>query len=218
MTTHDEIFGGMDVAVAAGCIKEHYKVLSPKDQEFALDLARRVINGRGLSDKQAFWIRKLTQRIHERMIAPQERKTVDLGGMEGINAMFAKRASSRAAIVLDDGEQAIRLQVAGPTSRHPGTINVTTQGSFENRTWFGRILENGTFEQSPRQEAPESVITLLRRFSADPVTVATEHGRRTGSCCFCNRTLNDKRSIEVGYGPICADKFGLEWGAASKAA
>jgi len=34
----------------------------------------------------------------------------------------------------------------------------------------------------------------------------------TGNCCFCRRELTDKRSTEVGYGPICADHFSLPWG------
>lgn len=220
MDNIEQIIAQLSVAECAVIIGEHYKHLSPKDQVFALDLARRA-NAKSFSDKQAFWLRKMTARIQENMTAPKERKSVEIGAMAGIIGMFnkvaAKSKNFRAAVVLDDGSQAIRLSIAGPTSKMPGTVNVTTNGSFENRTWFGRILENGSFEMSSRQETPDSVVALLRRFSADPVTVAAEHGKRTGSCCFCNRELNDKRSIEVGYGPVCADKFGLEWGS-SKAA
>jgi hypothetical protein len=42
--------------------------------------------------------------------------------------------------------------------------------------------------------------------------VAAEHGHKTGNCCFCSRPLNDARSTEVGYGPVCADKWELPWG------
>lgn len=35
----------------------------------------------------------------------------------------------------------------------------------------------------------------------------------TGHCCFCSLPLTDERSTAVGYGKVCADHFGLSWGA-----
>ena len=52
----------------------------------------------------------------------------------------------------------------------------------------------------------------LKAFAADPETVAAQYGSLTGNCCFCGRKLTDDRSTNVGYGPVCADKFGLNWG------
>lgn len=40
-------------------------------------------------------------------------------------------------------------------------------------------------------------------------------GHATHHCCFCGIELTDEgngRSVEVGYGPICAGKNGLPWG------
>lgn len=40
-------------------------------------------------------------------------------------------------------------------------------------------------------------------------------GKLSHHCVFCNRALTDDadgRSIDVGYGPVCADKHGLPWG------
>ena len=40
-------------------------------------------------------------------------------------------------------------------------------------------------------------------------------GHATHHCCFCGLTLTDEgegKSIEVGYGPVCARKNGLPWG------
>jgi hypothetical protein len=60
---------------------------------------------------------------------------------------------------------------------------------------------------------------LIREYSltsADKVTAeqAAEFGKVTGACVFCSRLLTDERSLEVGYGPVCADKNGLPWGGA----
>lgn len=45
---------------------------------------------------------------------------------------------------------------------------------------------------------------------------AARFGRLTGACVFCSRKLTDERSIEVGYGPVCAEREGLPWGEVAK--
>lgn len=42
--------------------------------------------------------------------------------------------------------------------------------------------------------------------------LAAKFGALYGRCVFCSQTLTDERSIEVGYGPICAENHGLPWG------
>lgn len=44
---------------------------------------------------------------------------------------------------------------------------------------------------------------------------AARFGHEHARCVFCSRNLSDEkdgRSVDVGYGPICADKYGLPWG------
>jgi hypothetical protein len=41
---------------------------------------------------------------------------------------------------------------------------------------------------------------------------AAAWGHLTGVCVFCTRRLTDARSIEVGYGPVCAARESLPWG------
>lgn len=51
----------------------------------------------------------------------------------------------------------------------------------------------------------------------DPSTVAQQHGVATGRCCFCGRLLSTAESRSAGYGPDCADRFGLPWGSTAVA-
>jgi hypothetical protein len=88
-----------------------------------------------------------------------------------------------------------------------------------SRDWLGRVLLDGTYQ--PSREAngrTEAITQRLRAFAADPAKVAAEHGRLTGCCCFCAKTLTDERSTAVGYGQTCAGHYGLPWGAPEKAA
>jgi hypothetical protein len=188
--------------------------LSAKDQEFASSLLESIWRRGSPTDKQLYWVRELCKRTQ-----PKVRETVELGSLEGINALFnrASAALKRPAIVLEADNTPIRLSVAGPDARVPGSINVTSNGSFEDRTWFGRILADGRFEVSPRVTPPASLIATLKRFASEPALVAAEYGRKTGSCCFCARELTDGRSVSVGYGPVCAERYGLPWGEAQAA-
>jgi hypothetical protein len=131
----------------------------------------------------------------------------------GISKLFSESSLKRPVIKLTatDGVN-IRLSVAGGQSKEPGSIIVTTDAAYENRTYIGRISTTGVYTGAFRYAAQPPVVECLKAFSADPVAVAREYGRKTGSCCFCSRELTDKRSLLVGYGPICAGNYGLPWG------
>jgi hypothetical protein len=211
---------------ALGIVQVH---LSGRDLSFANSLIEQF-NARGsLSEKQLFWIKELTKRAQANA-APRAQATTSTPApapqpavtFPQILALFAK-AGSRAAIVfrtinspVDHGSPIeFRLSVAGERSQQPGSINVTdaAQG-FENRVWYGRIATSG--EWQPSRKIPAAELTLvaaaLTRFDADPAAAAADYGHTVGSCCFCRRELTDERSTTVGYGPICAAKFGLPWG------
>ena len=46
----------------------------------------------------------------------------------------------------------------------------------------------------------------------DPLQAAKAHAALTGECSFCGAELSDERSKSVGYGPVCAENYGLPWG------
>lgn len=176
--------------------------LPAKDQSFAQSLIAQFELRGSLSEKQAYWVDKLAAGAAPR----PEPVQIDTWGIRRIFDT-AMATLKRPAIVIDG----LRLSIAGPKASVPGSINVTTAGAFEDRTWFGRILEDGTFK--PSKDATPEVIEALKAFAANPAAHAAAHGHKTGSCCFCNRELTDERSVAVGYGPICAGHYGLPWGA-----
>src|SRR6266853_2296617 len=56
------------------------------------------------------------------------------------------------------------------------------------------------------------IIPILKELCEDPLKFGKIHGTRFGYCCFCNTELTSKESLFVGYGPICAETWGLPWG------
>jgi hypothetical protein len=61
----------------------------------------------------------------------------------------------------------------------------------------------------------DEAIRLLRVASSSDrafTEVVISTGHATSTCSFCQRLLSDERSLAMGYGPICAQNFGLPWG------
>jgi len=133
-----------------------------------------------------------------------------VGDLSRIVARFdrARQHLRMPAIALDG----FRVNIAGDRAREPGSLTITSvdRGYDGRRAWLGRVTLAGTFE--PGRGAPADLGARLRAFAADPAGVAAEFGRLHGKCCFCRRALTDERSTAVGYGPDCAENFGLVWG------
>lgn len=132
---------------------------------------------------------------------------------DGISKLFSGSKLKRPVIKLQatDGT-AIRLSVAGGQSKEPGSIIVTTDAAYADRTYIGRISLSGVYTGAFRYAAQKPVVETLKAFSANPVAAAKEYGRVTGNCCFCSKELTKKESLVAGYGPICAANYGLPWG------
>lgn len=96
----------------------------------------------------------------------------------------------------------LRLSMAGGTTRYPGAVQVKV-----NDTWIGRILATGVVA-GPMARMTE-VLATLEVIVADPAAAAAAYGALMGKCSFCNLPLTDAGSVEVGYGYVCAKRYGL---------
>lgn len=112
----------------------------------------------------------------------------------------------RPKIKLQDKEgNKINFSLAPKTGKNPDNVYLKI-----GDVYCGRVTPEGQFIKT--KDCPESVEEFLAQFSNDPARVAAEYGHLTGNCCFCSLELTDARSVRVGYGPICAGKYGLPWG------
>jgi hypothetical protein len=187
------------------------RLLADRDLSFAADLCRQAFEGRRpLSGKQWAWI--------DRLVAKANRpaaKTVEVrGAIAEIFALFTRAAAAglkfpKIRLAADDDTPVV-FSRAGEKSRYTGEIMVTDGGPFGSNRYFGRIDAAGYLHEG--RDLTYSVRTLIENFAADPAGVAAIYGKRTGSCCFCRKELSTRESLAVGYGPICAEKFGLPWG------
>jgi hypothetical protein len=200
--------------------------LPPKDVDFARSLFDALERYRGLTEKQAFWARKLIARSRGEE-ETKSRPTEELGGdLAPVVAMFdaAKKSGlkhPRLSIVSDglpDLGADVTISLAGSASTVPGSINVTDGKPYGSNVWYGRIIERQggsgksyAFEASPRilPGTKAEVLKTLMALAADPLGIVTRSGKKSGFCACCNRKLDDPKSVEAGVGPVCAKKWGI---------
>jgi hypothetical protein len=135
---------------------------------------------------------------------PAPERTQDASGI----VAFLTAAQSRGLkfpkvrFLAPDRRRELRLSVSGAQSRVPGSVQVTL-----GREWIGRIEPTGAIRGRLANE--KAVLDELEAIAADPAAKAAEYGALMSRCSFCGLALTDQGSIEVGYGPVCAQKYDL---------
>jgi hypothetical protein len=188
-----------------------FQQMPETNNKFVSSLQAELKKGKQLSPDQMVW-------VHEYAIGYLKEKTFT--SQEVGNPLLLKITEllegaiklKNPKIRLMDREKMITLFKSSETSRYPNTIAI-----YCDRVYFGRIENsvdgNGNsaiFRKS--RSCPDWVEKLILDFAENPVEVAKNFARLTGNCCFCNMQLTDEKSIQEGYGPICANHYGLPWG------
>jgi len=179
---------------------------------FASDLIRSYNRYGHLTPNQEPWVSKLIARVTSVNNTPA--KTTQLADFTGVINLFqtAKLHLKYPKIMLLLGDAPVILSLAGERSKAPGMVNIAGEGQYPDRVWYGRVSPSGAWEpsHSVNDTQLESLSKLLSELAAKPYEVAANYGKLTGHCCFCGLKLSDTRSTGVGYGPVCADHYGLK--------
>lgn len=70
-------------------------------------------------------------------------------------------------------------------------------------------ISDGQFHLFASKIGPdaETVRARVMEFNADPLAAAIRYGKLSGVCCSCGRDLTNDKSIDLGIGPVCREKF-----------
>lgn len=149
--------------------------------------------------------------------APEAPKVnIDLTGLVQFLAGAKARGLKfpKAQFIAPTEGEVIVLSVAGARASVPGAVQVKIDGP-ERRDyygnpgaqWVGRVNPDG--EVVGKLAGDSALVSALREIAEKPAESATAYGALTGSCSFCRKALTDAGSVAVGYGPVCAKRFGL---------
>lgn len=95
---------------------------------------------------------------------------------------------------------------AKDVSQNPGHIYVKAGTSYGDE-YYGKINPEGYF--MPARDCPDHIVERLKEIEGNILEEVRAYGRETGNCSFCTRTLTHKNSIQLLYGPRCAENYGL---------
>jgi len=99
--------------------------------------------------------------------------------------------------------EGLKISLAPASGRNPGALYVV---EIDTDAYQGKV--NGV-EFSAAWDACPGTLAALIRIAKNPMEAAVRYGQKTGKCSCCGRKLTNKASIEMGIGPICAEKWGL---------
>lgn len=192
------------------------------NRPFANSLIQQWRNTRRLSQTQQLWIDKLIDKAMNPAVelpgeqkrepkGPEPVKVSDEASVFKIHEIFEharKRdvAFPKIRFVLREG-QMVKLSLAGNDSKNPGAIYIRL-----GETYYGKINTLGELSRYRETPCDSEIIECLRALSENPSAFGRAQGQRLKWCIFCGTTLRTNESLYYGYGPVCADNFGLEWG------
>ncbi|MFM7012573.1 MAG: DUF6011 domain-containing protein [Betaproteobacteria bacterium] len=186
--------------------------LRASDRTFAESLISYFRRNGFVTDKQAPHVSRLLDTARGAATTPA---SYSLPRILGILMHAANHDVKRVRIVLklSDGER-VRLGY----SRNKQTAYITSldfndvwNGESKAR-YYGKLERGGKWTPTRKAADHAALKAKLAEFDKDPHKAGAVEGHATGACCFCSRYLTTAASVQAGYGPICAERFGLPWG------
>lgn len=201
-----EAFTRAFAAFEAGHPSEAAWLKSHQDDQFAQSLVQTIHRYGRLTDRQ---LAAVTRNVAT-AVRPT-RVSVDASKIQSAfdkffetAAQLGPRANSRGIsprLVIGG----LKFKPAKSSGRNPGAIYVTRKDDAGENEYLGKIA-SGQFHASPA--CTDETAAEIARVAQDPEAAAVAHGRITGNCAICSRTLSRHDSITRGIGPICASRMG----------
>lgn len=127
---------------------------------------------------------------------PAESKAIDVSKIEVAFASAIENKIKRPKLRLGS----FMFSRAPDTGVNAGSIYVK-----EGEAYLGKVTAGQFFATRACGAEREARVIEV---AADPAKAAKAYGMRTGECSCCGRTLTNGISIDLGIGPICAEKYG----------
>lgn len=182
---------------------------SMRDNNFAQSLLRGIGKYGSLTEKQLAAVRRIIMQDEERAAQREkqaEQLTVDLSDLLHRFGMAKEAGLKRPKIILSG----VMFSLAPEHGKNAGCIYVKSdKDQWGERSYLGKVTPEGRFY--PSRDCTEEQKAQVMAFGQDVINQAKAHGEQHGNCCFCARELTTDESVANGYGPICAERYGLPW-------
>ena len=201
--------------------------LGPNDRVFAKSLCDAFEAKGALSEKQVFWVGKLTERGSAPKAADAASPVVD-GAWESFLTVVNPAATNPAiALSFDIDGKKIALRLTKAVSAKGEYLKMETAATAAPKAhdwkYTGAVLPSGAIKPMKSVANPDmvaSIVASLTAFTKAPMDALIAFGHATGICGCCGKVLTHPASVLVGIGPTCCKNLGIysQWAAAAKVA
>lgn len=208
---------------AAEYLRDNLGRVRPSSRNFAESILRAAYSPNGASDRQWEFIHKLAAELVG-VVTPVADEVCSVPRVYNLltNALNAGIQKATIRLSLPDNMGRVIIRISAKSRRvfvndrdreytNPKTGDV-------RKVTYGEIAPSAVFEPSryAKPEFVKAVRVALTAFEENPAKAASLEGHATGNCCFCGRHLDNAASVKAGYGPICAERYGLPHGDGSE--
>lgn len=175
---------------------------------FAREMIAQVDDGRSLTENQIAACQRMIAKVEAAREAKRAQRAEEQAAKSGavdiaaIERLFATATDNQIKRPVFRAE-GVEISKAPDHGRNAGALYVKTNGEYAGKIVSGRFLAG--------RDAPEDLLGRLQAVAADPTAEAIKYARSTGRCGCCGKELVDPVSIVAGIGPICANKWGLNF-------
>ena len=173
-----------------------------QNNSFVQSLYQQVERKGELSEKQLACIERNLAKANQPKQEPVSTGTIDLSDVLRRFELAKTSGIKRPRINLGD----LVFSMAGDNSRNAGCVYVKGGTAYEAE-YYGKVDPQGNFFAA-RGLDPEIAGRIINT-GADLFATARAHGMKHNNCCFCSRELKTLESVSLGWGPICAERYGL---------
>lgn len=176
--------------------------------KFAYDLCMRETKGLFMSESQVSWVYKIAEDVR-RLREPKTTKVRSTDASDILASLAEARAKGiKKPILRLQRANGVEIQLKYMSvGKNAGGAWVTMHGDL-----IGKIDDGGVFTFTGRpytDQLIDEVFSLIESAHNDLEGALRSYGKMTSRCGCCGLPLTNKKSIELGIGPICLDKFGL---------
>lgn len=183
--------------------------LNSNNSDFAASLLDQVKKKGDLSPAQLQAVYQSIAREEDWAKQREQKATqtqIDMTDLLNRFALALKAGIKRPKVNTGD----LLFSLAPAHSHNAGCVYVKGEkDAYGDRPYLGKITPEGKFFAGRGVE--DEVKQRIAEVGSDVVGSAKAHGAQHGNCCFCGSPLSTDASVSNGYGPICADRYGLPW-------
>jgi hypothetical protein len=182
-----------------------------KGSKFAYDLCMRETKNLYMSESQVSWVYKIAEdlrRLRDEPKSPvRQVRSIDASNiLASLAEARAKGIKEPVLRLMDPVGNSIRIKYMS-VGKNAGGCWVTS-----NTDLVGKIDDGGMFTFTGRPYTDKFIAEMfdfVEITNHDVKGALESYGKMTSKCGCCGLPLSNKKSIELGIGPICLDKYGF---------